>query len=576
MTRTRSPNLPPCPTIVQWEKAGASLVTALKDYMGLCLDLGTDSMREGAESKDLVSRVDSTLATVHTAMSHHLNQSNSALARTRNKLAAPFFRLPEEITSEIFANVVFDHSDPTSSSLRSLEHDGRMIYRRVYSLLGTCSVWRDLILARGALWSVIPIIENRFDKKHKAVKRILQRAGGSILHLAASMTWRTPKRLTKVINEYGPRLHTANISAISRHVIREAIDNLLQHDTRLSLSELSIQLGNASIMNYRIPVESDFLISRGHSQYASFARLIEKLMVFRISGIHIHWDTIAFSTRLVELRIEQVAVGYDTAIVPFVRALSSAPNLRDMKIISVSTFCDLDATDEQNSSAPITFPNLESLFLRDLYFNTLEHLLPAISPGSYCLTLFLTRKSLEANVTRDAPEDEAEDFEPELVDVGELGSVLVQTRVDTLMLSGVWDGCWLTGPEIRTLLYSIPSVKTLKMDNWDLDQAIWRALRRSPAARYHPEDLWFPALENLHLCRANILNQRGLKNMVTSHPIQRMVLGAAHTDIKQGLSEWLCDDDSIVTWFKANIPAFHLVKSTYQPPEFRSHVWQLW
>ncbi|KEP49571.1 3-ketoacyl-(acyl-carrier) reductase [Rhizoctonia solani 123E] len=324
-----------------------------------------------------------------------------------------------------------------------------------------------------------------------------------------------------------------------------------------------------------MPTEFDFLISRGDSNYASFARLMEKLMVFRISGIHIRWDIVAHSTRLVELWIEKVAIGYDNAVVPFVRALSSAPNLRDLKIISVSTFCDLDATDERNSLAPIAFPNLESLFLQDLYFNTLEHLLPAIFPSSYRLTLFLTRKSL----TRGAPEDEEEDFEPQFVDIHELGSVLAlaQTRVDTLMLSGVLDDCWLTGPELRALLLSIPTVKTLKLHNWDLERTVWRALRRSPASRSHPEHHQFPALENLHFYCAKILNQRGLKNMMTSHPIQRMVLGAVCLDVKGGLSEWLCDeDDNIITWLNAKIPALHLVDSTYQPPEFYSHVWRLW
>ncbi|KDN39037.1 hypothetical protein RSAG8_09073, partial [Rhizoctonia solani AG-8 WAC10335] len=167
----------PCPTIVQWEEAGASLVTALTNYTGLCLNLGTNSLREGTDSEDLVSRIDSTLTGVHTAMSHRLSESKSALARTRNKLASPLFHFPEEVVSEIFMNVVFDHSNPASSRPRSLERDTRMIYRRLYSLLGVCSVWRELVLARGAMWSVIPIIESRSDKKHEAIKRILQRTG---------------------------------------------------------------------------------------------------------------------------------------------------------------------------------------------------------------------------------------------------------------------------------------------------------------------------------------------------------------------------------------------------------------
>ncbi|CUA69934.1 hypothetical protein RSOLAG22IIIB_08777 [Rhizoctonia solani] len=577
MESPRSPTVSPYPTIVRWEEAGASLVTALTNYMGLCLNLGTDSLREGADTKDLVSRVDFTLAVVHTAMSYHLNESKAALARTRNKLASRFFRLPQEVVSEIFANVVFDHNDSASSGRRSLEHDGRMLYRRLYNLLGVCSSWRDLISVRGALWSVIPIFENRSDRKHKAVKRILHRAGGSPLHLAVSMAWSAPRRLTKIIAEHGPRLRTLNVSASGRHVIREAIHNVLQHDPRLSLTELSIWFENPSVVNYRMPGETEYLISRDHSNYASFARLMETLTAFRISGIHVPWETIASSTRLVEVRIEQVAIGYDSAIIPFVRSLSSAPNLRDLKVISVSTFHDLGATQGHNSSAPVTFPNLETLLLQDLYYNTLEHLLPVVSPGSYHLTLFLTRKSLETNMIRDAPGDEEEEEDRELVDISELGSALTQARVDTLMISGNWGECWLTGPEIRALLISVPAVKTLKISGWDLDHSIWRALRRSPAARRHPEDHRFPVFENLHFSCVKIINQRGLKNMITSHPIQGMVLGAIFSDITDELSEWSCDeDDGIVQWLKVNIPVLHLLNSTHRPPEFHLDVWQLW
>ncbi|CAE6459900.1 unnamed protein product [Rhizoctonia solani] len=574
-----SPSLPPCPTIVEWEEAGASLVTAFGKYMNLCLNLGTDSLREGATSKDLVSRIDSALAITHAALSSYLNESSSALARTRNKLASPIFRFPEELMSEIFMNVVFNRHGQKSSGSLSLESSSRMIYRRLYSLFGVCSAWRDLILVRGALWSVIPILPSRSDRKHKVIKRILRRVGGSPLHLAVFMEWASPTRLVKVLNEYGPRFRTVNLSASSRYVIRDAMHRLLEHDTPGSLCELSIQFNKAELVNHRTPEESDYLFPRDHIDHVSFASLVGTLTAFRISGLHFHWDTMARATRLVELRIEQITLGYDDALVSLVQALSSAPNLRDLKMISVSTFRDPAATHDRKLIVPVAFPNLKSLFLQDLYFNSLEYLLPIISPGSYRLILFLARKSLEINVVRDnVPGNEEEDIELERVEVSDLGSALVDTPVDTLMITGVWNDCWLTGPEIRLLLVAMPTLKALQISHWDLDHSVWRALRRSTAARSCPEDYRFPALESLYLCSARLINQRGLRNMVASHPLQEVVLGGIFGDTLRQLSESdSCDGDNGVTgWLKTNVPVFRLVRSFYEPPEFYSDVWQLW
>ncbi|KAJ1306500.1 hypothetical protein OPQ81_007502 [Rhizoctonia solani] len=95
-----------CPTIERWEKAGASLMTALKDYVDLCANLATDSLRAGAKPKYLMSKIDTTLATVHTAMSRDVSESTSALARTRNGLASPFSQFPEEVLWRKFGSFI--------------------------------------------------------------------------------------------------------------------------------------------------------------------------------------------------------------------------------------------------------------------------------------------------------------------------------------------------------------------------------------------------------------------------------------------------------------------------------------
>ncbi|KAG8739999.1 hypothetical protein FRC11_000446, partial [Ceratobasidium sp. 423] len=379
-------------SIKRWEQAGASLITALKDYMEMCLNLGTNSLREGAEPKDLVSRIDTTLTTVHTTMAHHLNESTSALARTRNKLASPPFRFPEEILSEIFMNVTYDGHDADASRLSTMGQDIWLIYRRLFA-------WRLLHL------------ENYCDD------------------------WR------------------------------------------------------------------------------------DALVAFRINGAHVHWDGLTFSTKLVELRIEKVALGYDDTIVPLMRALASATGLRDLKIISVTIFRRLGASRNPALSSSVPFPALQSLLIEDLHLNTLEHLLPIITPGSHQLTLFLSPDSLEISVLPDEHEDD-ETEDSEITDFDGLCRLLEHTSVDTLMLTGHMDDVWLGISRLTKLLKSIPTTRTLKMHCWSFGKSLCKGLTQIPS-----EAVPMPALRNIHFSTIDIHNPKSFRDMIASYPLRQIVLG---------------------------------------------------
>ncbi|KAH7326805.1 hypothetical protein B0J17DRAFT_220134 [Rhizoctonia solani] len=160
---------------------------------------------------------------------------------------------------EIFMGVIFDRNGRKSLNPPSFKRGARMVYRRLYNLLGVCSVWKDFISARKDLWSVIPIIEGRSDKKHNAIQNIMQNAGGSPLHLAISLTRSASSRLINMLTGYAPRLRAINLGASSRYVMRDIIHRLLQHGTPRSLSELSIQFDNTNSVN-KIPKESDYIV----------------------------------------------------------------------------------------------------------------------------------------------------------------------------------------------------------------------------------------------------------------------------------------------------------------------------
>ncbi|CAE6406563.1 unnamed protein product [Rhizoctonia solani] len=402
---------PPCATIKRWEEVSASLESAFKDYMDMCLGLGIDSLR-GETQYDLVPKIDFTLSTTHARISHYLKESSCALARTRNK-PSTLYNFPE-VLSQIFRNVVYGYNDSQGFQIPSMRQDVRLIYHRLYRLIGVCSSWRVILMERGTFWSVIPMVSNMSTKREGPFELCLRRAGGSRLHLAVDHQVATSStNLAAVLANHGPRLRTVNICVDddNDNTVRDIVSYLLKHIPHGSLSELSIQLtdSEASNMSNALPEDSDYVISRDSPDQASFSLLVQSLTAFRIYGTRFHWDTLSFSTRLVELRIERVVLGDDHMITSFMQTLSSAIGLRDLKIIAISTLRKPRGIRGSTLLSPIALPALQSLFIEDLYLNTLEHLLPMVAPGSHRLTLFISSDCLVTNVleSEDA-DDEAE------------------------------------------------------------------------------------------------------------------------------------------------------------------------
>ncbi|KAG8740858.1 hypothetical protein FRC11_015095, partial [Ceratobasidium sp. 423] len=106
-----------------------------------------------------------------------------------------------------------------------------------------------------------------------------------------------------------------------------------------------------------------------------------------------------FSTQLVKLWIQNITLGYDEAITPFLCALTSTPELHDLTIIDIWTFVKRDTVVNAKAFPVVTLPKLQHFFVDDLYLNTLELLLPKISPGSQVLKLCLGSKCLRVNIT---------------------------------------------------------------------------------------------------------------------------------------------------------------------------------
>ncbi|CAE6458844.1 unnamed protein product [Rhizoctonia solani] len=562
----------PCVTIEQWEDAGAALVTALGDYAKLSLSLTPKSLDEGTKSNEITAKIDPTLK----AILGQMDKLSPILLRTRNRLASPFLQLPKEIISRIFMSYVFDPISPKPSWGSTLEEEIWCIHSRLHTLFHVCSSWRQMLLAEGTFWSIIAV---RSRSKWPSFECSLQRAGGCKLYLVGDDTLYGQIPLIQVLTEHGPRFRAINLNIHNPGVIRDAIDTMLQQGATESLTELSVRWTRELDIIPPLPSGHDFnyILPRNHPQQSSFTKMMGALTAFRISGIQLNWDTLAFSHRLIELQVDSIMLGDDGAIIPFLHALSSASGLRDLKIISVATFSRPGVVPDRAILSSIKFPKLQSLLLQDLYLNTLELLIPIFTHARHCLRLFLTKICLRVNTL------ESDGLGGELAQQSELDratvlcALLKPLSLDTLILGEhnvrrVWrDGT------VSLLLKGLPTLKTLKLYDWTFERMEWNNLTRPQAAQDNPQEHPFAALENLHIVSSRIHSERGVRDMVVSHPLQRVVLGAvAETLTSVQTYKRSLEGSELVEWFRRNVPEFHLVGEEEHLSEFESTAWRLW
>ncbi|CAE7133275.1 unnamed protein product [Rhizoctonia solani] len=582
---------PPCTTIKQWEDAGVALIASLKDYTELCSAIKPQPLDNVMELSDFETRIDTTLEVI----SDQLLNVRLSLKRARNRLVPSFLRLPGEVASTIFMHFVFDRR-PTIAEATECGRDissrygyltafqeVRLIYSRLRKLLCVCSSWKDALMTEGMFWTIIPCIQVQNSTKFKqAIKHVLPRAGGCKLSLVAGQfslrnVYNISESLPELLTQYGLRLRAINLSTDNLRMIRDTVTNLPLVGAT-SVTEISIELNKGLRVAPRLPRDPDYIFPPSYPEQDSFTDTIGTLKAFRISGIYFHWDTMVFSGRLVELQIANITLGYDEAIIPFLHALSSAPGLRDLKIISVTTFRHEGVPFNQHalSNMSVEFPNLRSLLVQKLYFNTLECLLPMIKSVWDCLVLFLNYRCLRTK------EEGDRQMRPPRVDrVTNLCKILSPLSLDALTLGhGHDEETWLDMITFQVLLKGLPTLTTLRMHNWIFEGGIWQGLTRPSVAESDSQAHSFAALENLYLNAARLRTCTfplgDVQRMVASHPLRLVVLGGVRESAPPHAYQDSLLGTDVVTVFEKNVPEFRLVNQLEFLPEYYLDSWQLW
>ncbi|CAE6444404.1 unnamed protein product [Rhizoctonia solani] len=508
------------PAVRHWEKAGTLLANALGLYVDHCASLGKSSLKEGIPPKELASRIDSTLDSLHTLLDQQIAQARSILSKTRNEILSPATRLPEEVLAEIFTYVVFSDRTLESSTVATIEDSVIGIYRSLHSLIGVCSVWRNAALVRGEFWSITPVLEYPFPAPQlkKAVELSLGRAGSRELHLAGVLSTHRSLNID-ILEKHTSRFRTVNIISESYDAIRRMIGVFLASSTPVLLSELSICQKQATSFYRGLPSEYQDLYPvhpDTDDPIFEFYGLLGSLSILRLSGAHIRLDRLP-SDQLTKLRLQSLNLGYDHEMIFALRCtLSSATRLRDLGFVSIRTFPNSGwpLEDSYIATQTITIPSLQTLLIQDLYFNTMTYLLASITSRSHHMTLYITENYRQYN--------DAEDGYSGSPDMTTLHRILKRTPVHTLCIDHTR---WMLSSDIRDLLKSMPLLNTLRLDHRELYEQDCNTIQR-PGSRKSQRS--FPHLVNLHLSRIEIWDKKAFKKMVASYSssLKGVVLGA--------------------------------------------------
>ncbi|CAE6467274.1 unnamed protein product [Rhizoctonia solani] len=563
---------PVYPAIRQWQEAGAFLENALSRYLELSISLKENVSPQDTPPKDLATQIDFALERIQGTIIQRISYTRATLAQMRNRALSPTYYLPREVLSEIFINVVFAPSDLSPFAPEPLKTRVTQMYRALYNLLGVCTVWRDVALNYGLLWSIIPLLgspsRTPIDENSSSVPmHILERSKGG-LHLVATRP--CDLMCESILAERVPRFHTINISTSSQSTLENILKIFLNENgpERLSLSELSIYLDQDDSYYDALPHEADDLFPLDLMKQASFTRLVPNLSALRVRGAQLCWHMFNYSHRLTELHLQEILFGYDIAAVNFLGVLSSASELRILKLISVRSFYNGPLND--NEILKIQFPKLQTLLVDDLHFNTLDVFLSSIISRSHHLTLLLSGRCLYVRLPRNPRELEEVSWEI-------LYELLRKVLVRDLLIAGDSVDPWPSPSPmvLGGLIKSVaPSLETLRMNSWNFDTAYCNVLTHSSLSQDSP------ALNiiNLHITRAKIYNLESLVDMVTSHSksIQHVRLGLAIQDDRGDQWVPVQRDHPLASALEDIIPSCQIIDYQFYPPQFEDAPWQLW
>ncbi|KDN34910.1 hypothetical protein RSAG8_12050, partial [Rhizoctonia solani AG-8 WAC10335] len=553
--------------VQHWEETGARLESAIASYLHSCLALEqSTSTAPPVGVGNLPTHLDRRLEYFHTLLTQPLAQSLASVARTRNKLVTSIHRIPSEVLGTIF-----DFAVKSAGNDLPMESAIPASCLCLYRIVSVCSVWRKIGLAHARLWILVPLVY--FNRSGiitiKSAYFSFERAGRSELHLVANLglNFILGPPLAKKIADNGSRFRTINLRSSSHFVLEHILDPILMTAAPGSISDLSLC--------YHPPTDAIGLLGFDTpSKQAAFESILNSLRVLRLNNILPDTDNPTFGS-LVELRIQAISFGTDLHLREFLQRLGSASYLQTLDIISVEA--SEVATSPSSPHDPYSIPSLQTLFLDGLSSNVIQTILSSIKPGTHRTVLSATN---DIYITH-RPEGRF------FTGILSLQNVIQGYNIDTVVIGEAG----YAFDDFCPLLSILPDLTTIYFDEQHLGRASLAALTRRSDI---PESqLNLPKLRRIYISCSNIDDigdQTAFKNMLSSHPLEELVLGGQLSEVAEITEPGNASNGdldyvdiagpdvrtiSIRTWLQANIPKFTLLGRT-EHFKFKSSDWQLW
>ncbi|CAE6350646.1 unnamed protein product [Rhizoctonia solani] len=563
--------------IQYWEEAGAELEVAISAYHHACLSLEhSSSTAPSIHTATLPARLGRRIEYFNALLTQPLAQSLASIARSRNRLTTSCYRIPPEILSKIFEFVI-----EISLGYVPMGVAFKTICLSLYRILSVCSVWRKVGMAHASLWTLVPLVYFNTPPRgltERSVDHSLTRAGRVGLRLAADIRDFSINHLsirTKLVSN-GHRFRFINIRASSLPALEAVLQPILTTAVPSSIHELSLC--------FEPPLSNDSRIHGPHYLFRSGAPFV-KSAIQAVSGFArvLRFKNVLpptashYFNNVVELRIQDIVFGDDATLRQFLWSLSIATRLRTLDIISITAY---EATDEPAfaHNIPFSLPSLQSIYLENLPLNVLGTLLHAIEPGPHNTALLMTNRSFSI-------------IRPNGVFQGNLASfgVAIQSHtIGTLVLNKHF-----TGPNagsLHSILGYMPALTAIIFDEQTLDRESLLVLTRPPATSVTA--LSFPKLRRI-LLSCTIIDDIGniplLKTMLSSHPLQELVIGGSFQEIveitapnnvrnryrnKIDLDGPDVRATATRAWLKEHVPNYILIAPDHHAG-FRSNEWLL-
>ncbi|CAE7224865.1 unnamed protein product [Rhizoctonia solani] len=601
--------------IKQTEEARELLATAVSRFCDLSTLLETQYSDRGENSNELVACSDSSLDYLQSILTEQLTRARVSLSKTRNRHSQSILCLPQEIASEIFHKFVYGPTDDdllSGFTVTPMERRIEIIYRRLYLLLAVCASWRRIALDFKTLWSVIPVGFPVIGRMHcPPADLCIQRAGTGGLYLAM-LEGGAPGDQLPLLAQHIARFSDINVHGDSDdQTLPRTLRALLEQGGLSTISNLSLRHQDVSYTGHiftqqdaRIRPNTTSLNNTLGDLEPRFSQMLKSLTTLRLSGASLDWPHTSFSSRLVILHVGEIRLGRQPDIDSFLSALTSATELRTLKLTNIWAL-----PDHYTINKKAILPKLESLSLGDLNYTMQDILITAITPNSYHLTVKLDHKCFEKQLLL---ADGVTIFRT-VASNDELSSLMSKVPINNLILPMHMNGhAWTLGSVIilGMVLKAVPAVTTLVLNGHHIDQELLRSL--VPSLGSPPHVPTFPRLEKIEFRCAVIRSslaelKAGFEALLNHHPIRQMIfsknpetgerqkgytlLGFDVDSLNYGEAERArvsaefgqrerdnenpVENDEVIGWLETNVPGFGFIPEQAYVADALS-TWHLW